>query len=67
MIKINERKKTLEVVLEQKTKHLQQIEAVRNSTVTEIVQLQGKIELLNELEHESSVVDKKEEKKEDSV
>ncbi|MCP6727607.1 MAG: hypothetical protein KJI69_06370 [Patescibacteria group bacterium] len=67
MTKISERKKALEAVLEQKIKDLQQIEAARNSTVTEIVQIQGKIELLNELEHESSEENKKEEVKEDSA
>ena len=63
MSKIIERKKTLEVVLQQKMNQLQQIETARNGLVTEIVQIQGKLELLNELEHESSVETKKEENK----
>ena len=63
MSKIVERKKTLEVVLQQKMNQLQQIETARNGLVTEIVQIQGKLELLNELEHESSVETKKEENK----
>ncbi len=54
MSNIKERKKALEAILEQKIPLLQQIETQRNNLVTEIVQIQGKIELLVELEHESS-------------
>ena len=67
MTKIIERKKALEAVLQQKMNELQQLEAARNNIVTEVVQIQGKIELLKELEHESSVENKKEEVKEDSA
>ena len=54
MPNIKERKKALEAILQQKGIQLQQSETQRNTLVTEIVQLQGKIELLTELEHESS-------------
>ncbi len=68
MLKIIERKKALEAVLQQKANELQQLETARNNLVTEIVQIQGKIGLLNELEkeEESSSTDKPEVKKEDS-
>ena len=54
MINIIERKKALEAVLLQRLDTLKQLETQRNALVTEIVQLQGKIDLLNELERESS-------------
>ena len=44
-----ERKKALEATLQQKMKELQQIEAMRNSITVEIIQIRGKIELLEEL------------------
>jgi len=49
---IIERKKALEVLLQQKTAEAQTLEAQRNNTVTEIVKIQGKLELLKELEIE---------------
>lgn len=48
------RKKALEAMLQQKMTDLQQLETARNTTVTEIVELRGKLQLLNELELESS-------------
>lgn len=54
MTNIIERKKTLEVMLQQKISKLQELEKMRNDLTTVIVQMQGKIELLNELEHEKS-------------
>lgn len=54
MNNIIERKKTLEVMLSQRMNALRQSEDERNKLVTEIVQLQSKIELLNELERETS-------------
>ena len=68
MLKIIERKKALEAILRQKGAELQQIETARNNLVTEIVQIQGKLELLKELEleGEKSSEDKPEVKKEDS-
>ena len=67
MKNIIERKKALEAVLQQKMNQLQQAEAVRNSLTTNIVQLQGKLELLKELELEFSETNKKEESKKDSA
>ena len=49
---IIERKKALEVLLQQKTAKAQTLESQRNNTVTEIVKIQGKLELLKELEIE---------------
>ena len=49
---IIERKKALEVLLQQKTAEAQTLESQRNNTVTEIVKIQGKLELLKELEIE---------------
>lgn len=66
MTTILERKKTLESLLQEKTNILQQLETQRNNIVTEIVQIQGKIELLDELEHESIKKETKEEKEEDT-
>ena len=53
MSKLKERKQALEAVRQQKMNELQQLEAARNNIVTELVQIQGKLELLNELEHEA--------------
>jgi len=49
---IEERTKALNTLLEQKLTFLQQLEAQRNQLTTEIVQLQGKLELLKELQIE---------------
>ena len=51
---IDERKQALEGILRQKVEQLQSLEAQRNSMTTEIVKIQGKMELLNELKHEST-------------
>jgi len=51
---IIERKKALEAVLQQRSSQLQALESQKNSIVTEIIKIQGKLELLNELEHEFS-------------
>ena len=60
MTNIQDREKNLEVMLQQKSNQLQQYENVRNQLVTEIVQIQGKLELLKELEKESSIKEEKE-------
>ncbi len=49
---IKERKKALENILQQKMTEMQALETQRNNIVTEIVKIQGKIDLLNELETE---------------
>lgn len=54
MTNISERKQALEAVLNQKTNEMQKLEAARNNLITEVVRIQGKLELLNELELESS-------------
>jgi len=58
---IEERKKNLEVLLQQKTLQIQALETERNKTLTEIVKIQGKLDLLKELALEQ---EKKIEKKE---
>ena len=62
---IIERKKALEAVLRQKTIQLQASETQRNALVTEMVQIQGKLELLDELEHESSIESTKQKEREE--
>ena len=54
MISYLERKKAFEVILSKRLDLLKQLNAQRDILATEIVQLQGKIDLLKELEHESS-------------
>ncbi len=54
MINITDRKKALETILLKRLDVFKQLNAQRDILMTEIVQLQGKIELLKELEHESS-------------
>ncbi len=58
---IEERKKNLEVLLQQKTLQIQAMETEKNKTLTEIVKIQGKLDLLQELALEQ---EKKIEKKE---
>ena len=53
MTSIQERKKALEIVYQQKIEQLRQIESQRNELTTEIVQIRGKLDLLKELELES--------------
>ena len=47
------RRKALEAVRQQKISQLQQLETTRNNLLTDIVQIEGKIDLLKELENES--------------
>lgn len=58
MTKIIERKKALEAMLQQKMNEIQQIEDARNNTVTLIVQIRSKLELLSELEREEAKEEK---------
>ncbi len=53
MTSIQERKKALEIIFLQKIEQLRQLETQRNELSTEIVRLQGKLDLLKELEIES--------------
>ena len=66
MISYLERKKAFEVILSKRLDLLKQLNAQRDILATEIVQLQCKIDLLKELEHESSekLPETKEENKE---
>ena len=54
MKSMQERKKALEAMLNQKIALVKQIETKRDEIITEVVRIQGKLELLNELERESS-------------
>lgn len=66
---IIERRKALEAVRQQKINQVQQLETTRNNLLTDIVQIEGKLDLLKELENESpdkSFEAKKEEKEEGS-
>jgi len=49
---IKERKKALENLMQRKVVEMQTLETQKNNVVTEIVKIQGKIDLLNELETE---------------
>lgn len=62
MQNIIERKKTLEALLQQRLAQIQQIEAQKNEVITDAVKLQGKLDLLNELEKETEVESKIENK-----
>jgi TolA-binding protein len=53
MTSIQERKKALETVFLQKIGQLKQLETQKNELSTEIVRLQGKLDLLKELEIEN--------------
>ncbi len=53
MTPIQERKKALAIIFLQKIEQLRQLETQRNELSTEIVRLQGKLDLLKELEIES--------------
>lgn len=46
---LQERKKAIELQLQQKTSQLQGIENARNSLTTEVLELRGKLNLLDEL------------------
>ena len=50
---LEERTQALNTLLEQKVTFLQQLETQKNQLTTEIVQLQGKLELLKELQAET--------------
>jgi hypothetical protein len=54
MLNLTERRKTLEVIMQQKLTQLNQTEEQRNKLTTEIVEIRGKLGLLAELEKESS-------------
>lgn len=53
MQNIIERKKTLEALLQQRLAQIQQIEAQKNEVITDAVKIQGKLDLLKELEKET--------------
>jgi hypothetical protein len=55
MTSIQERKKAIEAILKQRLLQIKELDKEKNKLITEVVQIQGKLELLNELEHESSV------------
>jgi len=55
MQNIQERKKTLETLLQQRLAQIQQIDAQKNEIITDAVKIQGKLDLLKELEHETEV------------
>lgn len=55
---IKERSIAIDTLLKQKIAILQQLEEQRNQLTTEIVQLQGKSELLRELQSEEEKVEK---------
>jgi len=55
MQNIQERRKTLETLLQQKLAQIQQIDAQKNEIITDAVKLQGKLDLLKELENEVEI------------
>jgi len=55
MQNIQERRKTLETLLQQKLAQIQQIDAQKNEIITDAVKLQGKLDLLKELENEAEI------------
>ena len=55
MQNIQERKKTLEALLQQRLAQIQQIDAQKNEIITDAVKLQGKLDLLKELENEAEI------------
>lgn len=57
MTNLLERKKTLEGFLQQKVSEFQNIENLRNKLTTEIIELKGKLDLLNELIKEETQKD----------
>ena len=56
MTTYNERKKALEAIKQQKIQEIQKLDNIRNGLLTEVVQIEGKLELLKELEHESLAI-----------
>jgi len=61
-MELQKKKQELQVQLQQKVQNLQNLENLRNQLIGEINQLQGKIQLLEELEND----DKKQSKDKDS-
>jgi len=55
MQNIQERRKTLETLLQQRLAQIQQIDAQKNEIITDAVKLQGKLDLLKELENEVEI------------
>jgi len=55
MQNIQERRKTLETLLQQRLAQIQQIDAQKNEIITDAVKLQGKLDLLKELENEAEI------------
>ena len=52
-ITIEERIKALTTLLTAKTQQAQHVEEAKNKLITELVQIQGKLELLNEMKLET--------------
>ena len=52
--KLEEKKKTLEVSLQQKVQQFQNADNIRNSLANEITEMRGKLQMLEELIEESS-------------
>ena len=55
MQNIQERRKTLETLLQQRLAQIQQIDAQKNEIITDAVKLQGKLDLLKELANEVEI------------
>ena len=55
MQNIQERRKTLETLLQQRLAQIPQIDAQKNEIITDAVKLQGKLDLLKELENEAEI------------
>ena len=51
--KLEEKKKTLEVELQQKVQQFQNADNIRNQLANEITEMRGKLQMLNELIEES--------------
>ena len=51
--KLEERKKSLQELLQQKITQMQNAESVKNSITTEVIELQGKLKMIDELIEES--------------
>jgi hypothetical protein len=48
----NERRQALETILQQKLNEIQLLDTQKNALITEIIKIQGKLDLLKELEIE---------------
>lgn len=62
MQNIQERKQALESLLQQRLSQLQQLDAQKNEIATDAIKIQGKLEILKELEYEGKVDSKLENK-----